>query len=165
MPVDPDGFERLLEAVTEQARTTAIDVFEQMTGTDTENLIYSALVLFAKVGQREHTDVRFLQPPIEPPNALSASTTLYVTPQKSVEPSTFDFAVHAYDHKPRVLDKPGWRRLIVECDMSDHQYPIITADDRRALHQRVMRLSKHNITNSAWECAESIFDWAAWTFG
>jgi len=165
MPVVPEGFRELLDAVAEEARATAIDIFEQMNGTHTENLIYSALVLFAKIGQREHTEVRFLAPPVEPPNELSISRILYVTPQNPVDLLTFDFAVYAYDHQPRVLEKPGWRRLIVECDMSDNQYPIVTADDRRALHQRVMRLSRRNIVNSAWECAESIFDWAAWTFG
>lgn len=165
MSIEVEGFGALRGAIINQVIETTDDVFDQMEGTDTEKLIYSAMVLFAKVSQREHVNLQFLKSKVLPPEELSATTTLFVTRQKSLDSSAFDFAVHAYDHRPTVLKAPGWRRLIVECDMSDEAYPIVTADDRRALHQRVMYLSKRNITSSSWECAASIFDWASWTFG
>jgi outer membrane protease len=136
-----------------------------MPGTKLEKLIFSALVLFAKVGQREHVNVQFLEPRTLPPEEISASTTLYISSQKSLDPVRFDFAVYAYDHKPRVLSQPGWRRMVVECEISSVLYPLLAADDRRALRLTIMRLSSRNIEDFPWNSAESIFDWASWSFG
>jgi hypothetical protein len=159
------GFDRLLEQVASQSIETAIDFYEQAVGnSDTQKLLFSALVLVAKIGQHEHTQVEFLKPESSPPPELEATTTLYVSQQASVDHSDFDFAVYAYDHKGRYLSEPGWRRVIVEC-VSEHLDNKPPEDFRERAKLRVLRLQLADIVSDPWGQAELVFDWASASFG
>jgi hypothetical protein len=73
-----------------------LDQIDEMPGRSaTERLMFKALTLVAKVAQREHTSVDFLEPNSHPPDELEASTRLYVSPQIHSQHGEFDFAVYA----------------------------------------------------------------------
>jgi hypothetical protein len=132
-------------------------------GSDVERLILAALPLVAKMAQREHTSVHFLEPNSFPPDHLEASTSLYVRPQAHVGVA-FDFAVFAYDHRPRYLPKPGWRRLIVETDVGPNELLAPDVSRTEAADSR-MFLTHGQIESDPWLAACKIFDWASWSFG
>jgi hypothetical protein len=132
-------------------------------GSEIERLIFTALSLVAKLDQREHESVHFLKPNSFPPEHLEATTSLYVSPQVHVGPA-FDFAVFAYDHHPRYLPKPGWRRLIVETDVGPNE-PLEPEVSRSEAADSRMFLTHGQIEADPWLAAFKIFDWASWSFG
>ncbi|MHC2582675.1 hypothetical protein ACVI1J_005150 [Bradyrhizobium diazoefficiens] len=131
---------------------------------DVERLIFTALVLVAKTAQREHTSVHFLEPNTSPPDLLEASTRMYVSPQLHPGHTGFDFAVYAYDHRPRYLPEAGWRRLIVETDTGP-SLPLDANVSRAEAAESRMILTHGQIEADAWLVASRIFDWASWSFG
>lgn len=142
-----------------------LDQLEDMPGSsDVERLIFAALTLVAKIDQREHTSVHFLEPNSSPPELLEASTRMYVSPQLHPGHAGFDFAVYAYDHRPRYLPKPGWRRLIVETDTGPN-LPLDADVSRAEAAESRMILTHGQIEADAWLAASKIFDWASWSFG
>jgi hypothetical protein len=159
------GLNRLLEQAATQAIETATDIHDQVAGnSDIQKLMFSAIILVAKIGQHEHTRVEFLEPETSPPPELEATTTLYISQQRSVDPNDFDFAVYAYDHQGRYLSGPGWRRVIVECG-SEHLLNKPPEDFRERAKLRVLRLELPDIASDPWGQAELIFDWASASFG
>jgi hypothetical protein len=142
-----------------------LDQVDDMPGRSaTERLIFKALWLVAKIAQREHTSVDFLELSCAPPEALDASTRLYVSPQIQSHHGGFDFAVYAYDHKPRYLPKPGWRRLVVETDNGPNA-PLSAEVSRSEATDSRWVLTHGQIETDAWLVASRIFDWASWSFG
>ena len=167
-----DGVRKLIASALAQASETildiAIDQFDDQPGaSDAEKLIFSALMLVAKIGQHEHTNVAFVKAGSVPPNDIELSTCIYVAPQSGSERLHFDFAVYAYDHRARYLPSPGWRRLIVECDdvggpSDDREFPPISRDQSA---ETTLQIAKVQLLQNPWGAAEHIFDWAAWSFG
>jgi hypothetical protein len=142
-----------------------LDQIDAMPGRSApERLIFKALSLVAKMAQREHTSVHFLEPNSLPPETLEAPTRLYVSPQIQSHHGGFDFAVYAYDHKPRYLPKPGWRRLVVETDIGPNT-PLSAEVSRSEAADSRMVLTHGQIEGDAWLAASRIFDWASWSFG
>jgi hypothetical protein len=142
-----------------------LDQIDDMPGrSSTERLIFKALTLVAKIAQREHTSVHFLELNSAPPEALEASTGLYVSPQIQSHHGGFDFAVYAYDHRPRFLPRPGWRRLVVETDIGPNP-PLLAEISRSEATDTRMVLTHGQIASDAWLIALRIFDWASWSFG
>jgi hypothetical protein len=142
-----------------------LDQIDEMPGRSaTERLMFKALTLVAKVARREHTSVDFLEPNSRPPEELEASTRLYVSPQIQSQDGEFDFAVYAYDHRPRYLSKPGWRRLVVEADVGPNT-PLSDEVSRADAADTRMVFTHGQIEGDAWLVASRIFDWASWSFG
>jgi hypothetical protein len=143
-----------------------LDQIDEMPGrSTTERLMFRALTLVAKVAQREHTSVDFLEPNSRPPEALEASTRLYVSPQMiHSQHGEFDFAVYAYDHRARYLPKPSWRRLVVEADIGPNT-PLSDEVSRADAADTRMVFTHGQIEADAWLVASRIFDWASWSFG
>jgi hypothetical protein len=140
-----------------------LDQIDEMPGrSTTERLMFKALTLVAKVAQREHTSVDFLEPNSHPPE--EPSTRLYVSPQIHSQHGEFDFAVYAYDHRPRYLPKPGWRRLVVEADIGPNT-PLSAEVSRADAADTRMVFTHGQIEADAWLVASRIFDWASWSFG
>jgi hypothetical protein len=145
--------------------TDYLDQIDEMDGgSDVERLIFAALTLVAKTDRREHTSVHFLEPNSSPAESLEASTSLYISPQAHIGQANFDFAVFAYDHRPRYLPNPGWRRLVFETD-SGPNAPLAAEVSRAEAADSRMVLTHGQIEADAWLAASKIFDWASWSFG
>jgi hypothetical protein len=142
-----------------------LDQIDEMPGhTMTERLLFRAMTLVAKIGQREHESVAFLKPDSRPPEQLEVSTRIYVSPQVQSQHGQFDFAVYAFDHAPRYLSKPGWRRLVVQVDTGPNA-PLSVEVSRTDAEDTRMIFTHSQIGADAWLAALRIFDWASWSFG
>jgi len=159
-----DSLRNLKDAASQSLRESIDDLYEASPGVDyVEKLIYVALQAVARAGLHEHTEVRFLEPRQDPPADLADTTTIFVSPQNQVSSERFDFAVFAYDHKPRYLAVPGWRRLVVECDVTIELLPVPPFSEY--VEKKSMVIAAASIMSDPWVTAEAIFDWASSSFG
>jgi hypothetical protein len=159
-----DSLRKLKDSATKSLRESIDDLYESSPGADyVEKLIYVALQTVARAGLHEHTEVRFLDPKQEPPPDLADTTTIFVSPQNQISSERFDFAVFAYDHKPRYLAAPGWRRLVVECDVTTETPPVPPTS--QYAEQKSIVVAAAAIMLDPWVTAEAIFDWASSSFG
>ncbi len=162
------GKRKLIESAMNAASKAVTDSLDDLTDVhpnETERLIFSAIQIFTRIARREHVEAIFLPLGEDPPPGIEQSLNLYIAPQHSIDPTRFDFAVFAYDHRGRSLGQPGWRRMVVECEFGNHLHPLPEETDRLQLHQTMMHLSSRNIQENPWGCAEAILSWAAWSFG
>jgi len=162
-----DGFRRLKKTALKNAAETIDDIVDCCEEVGPAKLVFCAIQVVAKIGQREHERVAFIRSDESPPDRIEDSTSLFVRPASTTD-GHIDFAIWAYDHTGRLLAKPGWRRAIVEIELSGLTAEISSSFLGRGRHGKdvhVLRFTAKEITSDPWDAATKIFDWASWSFG
>jgi hypothetical protein len=162
-----DGFRRLTATALEKAAETVDDIIECSEEVGLAKLVFCAMRVVAKIGQHEHERVAFIPADETPPDQIEASTSLYVSSTSAADDHV-DFAIWAFDHRGRFLGQPGWRRAIVEIELSGSAPEISSSflgrgRDGKDVH--VLRFTAEEVMSDPWGSATKIFDWASWSFG
>lgn len=169
------GIEKLIEQAAAAAGEMIREV-EPVGDSHIEKLLYTALVARVQLGLHEFRFVETLRADDPEPTedkGQASSLLIMIRPQVVIERRRVDFVVYTYDHRPRILQRPGWRKIIVECD--GHEFHERTKEqakrdrsrDRAATvnRQEFLRFTGSEIWNDPFGCAGEILDLAAWSFG
>lgn len=185
-----DGTARLRKQSSDFFLETFDDIAADAPGdSPIEKLLITALLIRAKLGATEYSNVRVFATEAQEVPILeflkdhthwankeaggpAAATTLFVRPQAVIGRRRVDFLIHALDW--RDMEKWEWRKLIVECD--GHDYHERTKEQARRDRSRdrtatmdgydSFRFTGSEIWKDPWGCAEQITDWAfkGWGF-
>lgn len=166
------GLENLIAAAKQEADQRLAEIFDDVTGeSEIERLLVTAIMYRGWAGTHEQVAVLLGDRPLpEPARHLVLST--FVKQQVPIGKWRADIVCYTWDHEAKVLKKPGWRKLVVECD--GHNFHERTkeqaARDRardRAMtldDYTVMRFTGSEIWKDAWGCAGQIYDWSLRSF-
>jgi hypothetical protein len=163
-----EAFKRLERDALKAAAQTGQDIIECSEESDLIKLLFCALRMVVKLGQREHERIQIIVADAMPPDNIEASTKLYVA-SPTISHEHVDFAIWAYDHTGRLRGEEGWRRAVVEIDMIPGQAPEASAATLRSNKSRrdvyVLRFTADEVFTDPWGSAVKILDWAVASFG
>jgi hypothetical protein len=169
MEDDLTPYDRLMASALTAAVETVTDIFDQ-TEIESEDarLLVAALRVVIKIDQTEYNEIRVVQPNEPLPASLDATLAIYVIVHPP-GPDQVDLAIQAYDHTGRLLGEPGWRRTVVEIDLTPQAAPENAASHigrgKRGQSPTIIRMTADEIAAAPWDCARRIVDWASQGFG
>lgn len=167
--------ERAAERVSQGAFCRNDPEYRIWGDSEIEKLLFLALLEVADGRTREQTgliqidDVSALPSPEGSKSLLS----IYIRRQVPLEEGwRADFVVYASDPLCRVLKKPGWRELVIECDGHDfhertkEQAARDRSRDRAVTLNRrtIMRFTGSELWRDPMGCALEVYDWAVDSF-
>jgi very-short-patch-repair endonuclease len=164
------GKDLLIRQIADAVASLVEEQFEETRGhSEIERLFEAALVSAVQHGLTAHRQTRFVDAnwPLERLLADADKCCLIIERQCQVAGWRVDFLIRAWDFGTR-SGRPGWARLIVECDGHDfHERTRLQAmRDRgrdRAAQQlgiKIFRFTGSELWGDPMGCVEQVNDWA-----
>lgn len=171
------GLENLIASAQAHAREAIIDTHEQVCDeygeSPIEQLFLTAMLYRGFGGMHELLICPLKNDEGLPEVESQRRRFLFMRHQMPIERWRADFVFYAWDNQPRILKKPGWRELVVECDghnfheRTKQQAARDRARDRAMVlnDKTVFRFTGSELWKDSWGCAGQVFDWAVRSYG